>query len=470
MRDTPRAVFYDPYYPPALGSPGQRINDPFSCNAVDKHHHQPPHTDTNMKPIPSLRTPTAVARQFTKLATALALAATLLPATVSAQTAPNMATFCEAGFAKYPDGIQGLPPIFKYNLCWWLEDAGLSFTEFDQVVATAPTPQGHSELIARFQSQADSHTQTARQLDTSHLTAGSAAAMAAADAWRKAAFYGKLTRRPKQAPTDDLQASERAMQLSDTAPERIKATLDGKTFVGYFQPPAVPTTQAPLVIVFGGLDNFKTEMVRHVAALRTRGFATLVLENPDTGENTLSFRPEAWRMLNAARDALRGRADVDFAHVGLYGWSMGGYLATLGGLQSDWVTAIVNVAGPVESTFTKRHCLRVPPSVGVAYAMFAGLEPTASSEAMCAHYARYSLSKAMTIDTAAQNKPVLMINGLLEDLTATDEAASLRGLGLSVTELSYANDGHTAEGNMAEHLRMAADWLWARVVHRPSHP
>jgi esterase FrsA len=417
-----------------------------------------------MKRLPSLQTLFAPVLQLAKCVGAVAAASALLVPPARAQTAPSMATFCKAGFAAYPDGIQGLPPIFKYNLCWWLEDAGLAPAAFDQVVAAAPRPGSHQELVARFRAQADAHAQTARRLDTGDPVPGTEAALAAAGEWRKAAFYGKLTRRPKQAPTDDLRASERAMQLTGGAPERIEATLDGKRFVGYFQPAASRNTRAPLVIVFGGLDNFKTEMARHVAAMRARGFATLVLENPDTGENTLSFRPEAWRMLNAARDALKGRPDVDLSRVGVYGWSMGGYLATLGGLQADWIAAVVNVAGPVESTFGDSHCLRVPSSVGMAYAVFAGLAPTAPRDAICAHYARYALSKAMPIGPAAKRKPVLMINGLLEDLTATDEAASLRALGLSVTELSYANDGHTAEGNMRGHLHMASDWLWSRVA------
>lgn len=392
-----------------------------------------------------------------------------LSTAANAQTAPAMAPFCKAGIAAYPDGIQGLPPIFKYNLCWWLEEAGMAPAEFDQVLAMEPRPGSHAEFIARLRSQADSHALTARRLDTGDLPAGSEGALAAAREWRKAAFYWKLTRRPKQPPVDDLRASERALQLTGSAPARIEAALDGMTFVGYFQPAGSPASPAPLVIVFGGLDNFKTEMARHVAAMRARGFATLVLENPDTGENTLSFRPEAWRMLNAARDALKGRTDVDLSRVGVYGWSMGGYLATLGGLQADWIAAVVNVAGPAEASFAHSHCLRVPSSVGMAYAVFASLAATAPRDAICAHYARYALSKAMTIGPATQRKPILMINGVLEDLTAVDEPASLRALGLSVTELSYAKDGHTAEGNMQDHLRMAADWLWSRVAGPLDH-
>lgn len=399
-----------------------------------------------------------------------AITAAAASSTASAQSALTMDAYCRQGFAAYPDGIRGLPSIFKYNLCWWLEDAGITPAEFDQVVAAAPRPADHQQLVARFRSQAYSHALAAGQLDPGEPTVPSTGAAAAAGHWRKAAFYWKLTRRAKQVPVEDLRASERALRLSGSAPERIEATLDGKTFVGYFLPSTAQGGRAPLVIILGGLDNFKTEMFRHVRAMRARGFATLVLENPDTGENTLSFRPEAWRMLSAARDALKSRSDVDLTRVGVYGWSMGGYLATLGGLQSDWISAVVNVAGPVESSFGSSHCQRVPASVGMAYAVFAGLAPTAPRDAMCAHYARYALSAAMSIGPAAQRKPLLMINGSLEDLCALDEPARLRALGLSVTELSYANDGHTAEGNMQDHLRMAADWLWSRVVGVRAEP
>jgi hypothetical protein len=405
-----------------------------------------------------------------KLAAAATVVSALLSTTANAQSAPAMASYCHAGMATYPDGIQGLPSIFKYNLCWWLQDADIAPAEFDAVLAATPRPGNHSELVARFRIQGEMHASAAKQLDTGRLAPRSEAAGAAAREWRKAAFYWKLTRRPRQPPLDDLHATERAMRLMGAAPERMDISLDGKPFVAYFQPSASHESRAPLVIVFGGLDNFKTEMSRHVAAMRGRGFATLVLENPDTGENALSFRPDAWRMLNAARNALSSRTDVDLSRVGVYGWSMGGYLATLGGLQADWITAVVNVAGPVEASFTDAHCQRVPSAIAMAYAVFANLPPTAARDTVCAHYATYALSKAMVIGPTARSKPILMINGALEDLTAADEPASLRSLGLSVTELTYSQDGHTAENNMPDHLRMAADWLWSRVAGANGHP
>lgn len=44
----------------------------------------------------------------------------------SVKAASSMADFCEKGQAEYPGGIAHMHPSFKFNICWWLEDAGIS--------------------------------------------------------------------------------------------------------------------------------------------------------------------------------------------------------------------------------------------------------------------------------------------------------------------------------------------------------
>ena len=88
-----------------------------------------------------------------KLLTALGavLLAVAAPSESAAQgispvrTADSMADFCRKGQAEYPGGIARMHPSFKFNICWWLEDAGIEASTFDEIVAT-PVSYTHLTL------------------------------------------------------------------------------------------------------------------------------------------------------------------------------------------------------------------------------------------------------------------------------------------------------------------------------------
>ncbi|MET3440506.1 dienelactone hydrolase [Variovorax paradoxus] len=388
-------------------------------------------------------------------------AAQSLPA---ARAAGSMAEFCSKGQAEYPEGIARMHPSFKFNICWWLEDAGIEARTFDEIAAALPEHAGPSQAAwqATFNKPAQMHLERARSLEER----GNGAAASAE--YKKAAFYLRMNRLPKRVPTADLQATERAHALLGKALQRIAFKTGAKEFIGYFRaPPARPggNGKLPVLVILGGLDNMKTEMIRHSDYFMGRGFATIIVENPDTGENQLGFRPESHAMFDAVADYIKARGDLDSSRAAVYGWSMGGYLGTLGGLRNDFYKAIVNVGGPSDSSFGQAHCKVAPAWIVAPYTMFANMNPqTTPREAMCEYYEAFQLSRQLKKPTTVQlRKPILMVNGAHEDLVSRDEPASLAALGFNVTQLIFGDDGHTAESNMSEHFEFTANWLMRQL-------
>ncbi|KRD26452.1 MULTISPECIES: alpha/beta hydrolase family protein [Acidovorax] len=407
-----------------------------------------------------------------KLLTALGavLLAVAAPSESAAQgispvrTADSMADFCRKGQAEYPGGIARMHPSFKFNICWWLEDAGIKASTFDEVVGALPEHAGplQSAWQATFSKPAQVH------LEQAHVAEVRGDRETASAEYKKAAFYLRMNRLPKQVPIADIQATEKAHAVLGKPLQRIKFRAGEKEFVGYFRaPPARNSSneKPPVLVILGGLDNLKTEMIRHSDYFVGRGFATLVVENPDTGENQLGFRPESSAMLDTVADYIQTRSDLDASRVAIYGWSMGGYLGTLGGLRNDFYKAIVNIGGPSDSSFGQAHCKTAPAWIVAPYTVFANMNPqTTPRQAMCEYYEAFQLSRQLKMPTAVQlRKPILMVNGAREDLVSKDEPASLTALGFNVTQLVFGEDGHTAESNMQEHFEFTANWLMRQL-------
>ncbi len=356
-------------------------------------------------------------------------------------------------------------PSFKFNICWWLEDAGIEASTFDETVGTLPEHSGPSQAAwqATFSKPAQVHLERAR------VAEGQGDNASASAEYKKAAFYLRMNRLPKRLPAADLQATERAHTALGKPLQRITFKSGDKEFIGYFRAP--PTRRSsdeklPVLVILGGLDNLKTEMIRHSDYFTGRGFATIIVENPDTGENQLGFRPESSVMFDAVADYIKTRSDLDSNRVAVYGWSMGGYLGTLGGLKNDLYKAVVNIGGPSDSSFGQAHCKIAPAWIVAPYTVFANMNPqTTPRQAMCDYYESFQLSRQLKMPTTVQlRKPILMVNGIHEDLVSRDEPASLAALGFNVTQLVFGDDGHTAELNMREHFEFTANWLTRRLT------
>ena len=125
----------------------------------------------------------------------------------------------------------------------------------------------------------------------------------------------------------------RGLELTRDPAQRVEIPYRGGIIAGLFIPAEPPRAQAPLIVMINGLDSTK-EMIYRVglpAALARRGVASLVIDQPGTGEALrLSNLPavvnsESWA--SAVYDHAAARNDVNPARIGLHGVSLGGYYA-----------------------------------------------------------------------------------------------------------------------------------------------
>jgi esterase FrsA len=119
----------------------------------------------------------------------------------------------------------------------------------------------------------------------------------------------------------------KAAKYFDVPLRVIDIPFEGRKLVAYLQvPPGV--ARPPVVMYWGGVDVWKEDHQRNSAIMHAKGLATLLIDQPGTGESPVKFlEPNAERMFSAAMDHLATRSDVDGRRVGVWGRSFGAYWA-----------------------------------------------------------------------------------------------------------------------------------------------
>ena len=119
----------------------------------------------------------------------------------------------------------------------------------------------------------------------------------------------------------------KAAKYFDTPLRLLEIPFEGKKIVAYLQvPPGV--TRPPVVMYWGGVDVWKEDHQRNSEIMHAMGLATLLVDQPGTGESPVRFvEPNAERQFSAVIDHLATRKDVDGARVGVWGRSFGAYWA-----------------------------------------------------------------------------------------------------------------------------------------------
>lgn len=129
-----------------------------------------------------------------------------------------------------------------------------------------------------------------------------------------------------------------------------------------------PDTPAILVLHGAGGADAGNRYISHMArAVAEQGFDTFLLEYFDrTGtthatETLIKTNAPIWLdTVHAAIDFLTARKDIDVEHIGLFGYSLGGYLAVAQAARDERVKAIVELAGGVDAE-TAANAHRLPP-------------------------------------------------------------------------------------------------------------
>lgn len=128
--------------------------------------------------------------------------------------------------------------------------------------------------------------------------------------------------------------AQRYLQLSDPPGERVEVPMaDGSCLYAYFIKPAAGAGKRwPTVVCFGGLDEYKDELLHKLPKFAApRGFSVLLVDLPGQGGSLrrggLNARPDTEVPVGRCVDYLETRADVDPDRIALYGSSLGGIYA-----------------------------------------------------------------------------------------------------------------------------------------------
>jgi dienelactone hydrolase len=164
--------------------------------------------------------------------------------------------------------------------------------------------------------------------------------LSAGEKYRRAAVYLGIAER-MQAPGAPqrlaiykrmLRLFWQSIELQGEPVERIEIPFGDLTMPAYLVTPRADEP-APCILQWNGLDSTKEMMYGSGLAheLGRRGVATLMVDTPGSGEAlrrhglTAQRKTEEWA--GACVDYLQSRDDVSANHLGIVGWSLGGYYA-----------------------------------------------------------------------------------------------------------------------------------------------
>lgn len=172
----------------------------------------------------------------------------------------------------------------------------------------------------------------------------------------------------------------------------------------------------PVIVMWGGVDAWKEQMTAACELALARGFATIAMDGPGTGESPVRGVPDAERQFLPVLDWIAAQSDLAPSRPGCLGRSFGGYWATrLAYLHKDRIAAAVNWGGGAHYMFQRDWILasRYPESYLMELVETRMLMLGAKTEEEYAQFfERLSLLDQGLLD--GPNAPLLLVNGRLD--------------------------------------------------------
>lgn len=284
--------------------------------------------------------------------------------------------------------------------------------------------------------------------------------------------YAAACFRVGQVPLGDDDPRKRAMyrqligaygaagELTDPAVEHVEIPYQGGALCGWLHRPTTGEPP-PVVIVMGGFDGWREEY--HVGAgyLLERGVAVLLVDGPGQGETRLfhglHMKPGVEKAFSAMADFLL--ADPRLAPaVGIWGNSMGGYLAALTAATDPRIAACVVNGGTVRPVETverfKRFISKVQLLLGID-------DPEEAREVM----GTFVLDSGRL---ASLRCPLLVMHGTPDQVFLIENARALHDLAGSADKSfhEFPDGDHCVYNHSHEKHTIIGDWLADRLIPR----
>ncbi|HEX6526872.1 MAG TPA: alpha/beta hydrolase [Streptosporangiaceae bacterium] len=216
------------------------------------------------------------------------------------------------------------------------------------------------------------------------------------------------------------------------------------------------TDRKPLLLIMGGIVTVKEQWAPMLALTRRLGMAGLVTEMPGTGENTLRYEPESWRMLSGLLDAVADRADVTQTYA--VALSFSGHLALRCAVDDPRMRAVITVGAPIGAFFTDAAWQQRLPKITIdTLAHMIGVTPGQ----VVGNLGDWALSKAQL---ASLDIPVSYVASRRDEIIPADDAQLLESHVRRLDLVEY-DDVHGAPGHVTgTQLWVAASLLRSRGV------
>lgn len=284
--------------------------------------------------------------------------------------------------------------------------------------------------------------------------------------WLNVSFWYFLARFPyyfnkpmKEAYEKQKEAYLKANLFSANPIEMVKIAFEGQQVTTYLRKPKLEQgALPPLVIIWGGIDVWKSDLQIHQIgnALLAKGIAVLAVDGPGTGECPIPISTSAESWFIAIINAMKARVDINSEKIACYGLSFGGYWANKLAIQLPWLAGAVNVGGPAHYTFAKDWMEQLPRSTYETLAYTCGFEDP--EDLFLTYSAELSLLDQGLLPATA-NAPLLLINGAKDNLVTIREMDFLKEQGVKTDALIFSEDRHVASQNWKLHSQLSVNWL-----------
>lgn len=220
----------------------------------------------------------------------------------------------------------------------------------------------------------------------------------------------------------------------------------------------------PVVVMCGGIDQFKEEAHGWAQGYVREGMAVVTYDMPGTGESPVIGSPDAERIYDAILPAVAERPDLDGRRLAVVGRSFGGYWATkVAHTHPQWLRAAVNWGGAVHYGFEREWI--VQSRFATSY-LFELLETRAhafglsTAEEYVEAAPRFSLLDQGVLDRP--HAPMLAVNGKDDQQVPIADLYLLLEHGGAKSARVYESGGHLGPRQLADAL--VRGWVRAELA------
>jgi len=210
-------------------------------------------------------------------------------------------------------------------------------------------------------------------------------------------------------------------------PHKHKAAGDGDVIpiLHLLPESASPSSPAPLVLIFTGLDGYRTELACWMEGWRLRGVATVIVEIPGTGDCPADRRDPTSpdRLWTSLLDWVDTQKSIDHKKIINWGFSTGGYYSVrLAHTHKDRLLACISLGGGAHHMFDPEWLSEVNHleyAFDLAGALTYKWGYEYDQEAFKKVASKYSLLNDGTLDKPSTK--LLLVNGTQDEIFPIDD-------------------------------------------------